>query len=285
MKGGKGMNVKYDFSGKTAVVTGAASGIGEGIALAFAESGASVAILDINMEKGQETAAACEKLGVKAKAFLADITSEESLQSAREGVLETFGTVDFLISHAGVAKVPGLKTNPFTPPIKNLPLEHWEILMDYNLFGAVRVTNAFLDILKDKKDGKVVYTASVAGLKAGSKKPHYHAAKSALINFSKSVAQECGPFNVNVNVVNPGWVYTPIYENLIDVVKNPAWGDAYKDCKTSQEALDVMAKSLGTFLQRSQSVESTAQAYLWLCSDGARELTGQTINVDSGWIV
>ena len=101
--------------------------------------------------------------------------------------------------------------------------------MDYNLFGAVRVTNAFLDILKDKKDGKVVYTASVAGLKAGSKKPHYHAAKSALINFAKSVAQECGPFNVNVNVVNPGWVYTPIYENLIDVVKNPAWGDAYKD--------------------------------------------------------
>ena len=86
------MNVKYDFSDKTAVVTGAASGIGEGIALAFAESGASVAILDINMEKGQETAAACEKLGVKAKAFLADITSEESLQSAREGVLETFGT-------------------------------------------------------------------------------------------------------------------------------------------------------------------------------------------------
>lgn len=69
LKGGKGMNVKYDFSGKTAVVTGAASGIGEGIALAFAESGASVAILDINMEKGQETAAACEKLGVKAKAF------------------------------------------------------------------------------------------------------------------------------------------------------------------------------------------------------------------------
>jgi len=157
--------------------------------------------------------------------------------------------------------------------------------MDYNLFGAVRVTNAFLDILEDKKDGKVVYTASVAGLKAGAKKPHYHAAKSALINFAKSVAQECGPFNVNVNVVNPGWVYTPIYENLIDVVKNPAWGDAYKDCKTSQEALDVMAKSLGTFLQRSQSVESTAQAYLWLCSDGARELTGQTINVDSGWLV
>lgn len=151
------MNVKYDFSGKTAVVTGAASGIGEGIALAFAESGTSVAILDINMEKGQETAAACEKLGVKAKAFLADITSEESLQSAREGVLETFGTVDFLISHAGVAKVPGLKTNPFTPPIKNLPLEHWEILMDYNLFGAVRVTNAFLDILKDKKDGSGIY--------------------------------------------------------------------------------------------------------------------------------
>lgn len=164
-------------------------------------------------------------------------------------------------------------------------MEHWEILFNYNLFGAVRVTNAFLDILKEKKSGKVVFTASVAGCKAGSKKPHYHASKSALINFAKSVAQECGPFNVNVNVVNPGWVYTPIYENLIDVVKNPAWGDAYKDCKTSEEALNVMAKSLGTFLQRAQTVEDTAQAYLWLCSDGSRELTGQTLNVDSGWLV
>lgn len=279
------MNVKYDFSGKVAVVTGAAQGIGAGIAKAFAESGASVAILDINLEKAKEMAAECGKLGVKAEAVLADITSEESLQAAREAVLEAFGTLDFLISHAGVAKVPGLKTNPFTPPIKNLPLDQWEVLFNYNLFGAIRVTNAFLDILKDKKDGKVVYTASVAGFKAGAKKPHYHASKSALMNFAKSVAQECGPFNVNVNVVNPGWVFTPIYANLIDVVKNPAWGDAYKDCKTSEEALDVMAKSLGTFLQRSQSVESTAQAYLWLCSDGARELTGQTINVDSGWIV
>lgn len=279
------MNVSYDFSGKVAVVTGAAQGIGAGIAKAFAQSRASVAILDINLEKARETAAECGQLGVKAEAFAADITSEESLQTAREGVLETFGTVDFLISHAGVAKVPGLKTNPFTPPIKNLPLEHWEILMNYNLFGAVRVTNAFLDILKEKKEGKVVYTASVAGFKAGAKKPHYHASKIALMNFAKSVAQECGPFNVNVNVVNPGWVFTPIYANLIEVVKNPAWGDAYKDCKTSEEALNVMAKSLGTFLQRSQSVEDTAQAYLWLCSDGARELTGQTINVDSGYIV
>lgn len=285
MEGDREMNVKYDFSGKVAVVTGAAQGIGAGIAKAFAQSGASVAILDINEEKAREMAAECGQLGVKAAAVPADITSEESLQAARESVLETFGTVDFLISHAGVAKVPGLKTNPFTPPIKNLPLEHWEILMNYNLFGAVRVTNAFLDILKDKREGKVVYTASVAGFKAGSKKPHYHASKIALMNFAKSVAQECGPFNVNVNVVNPGWVFTPIYKNLIDVVKNPAWGDAYKDCKTSEEALDVMAKSLGTFLQRSQSVEDTAQAYLWLCSDGSRELTGQTINVDSGWIV
>ena len=279
------MNVKYDFSGKVAVVTGAASGIGRGIALAFAEAGAKVAILDINLEKGKETAEACRKFGTQAEAYLADITSEESLQAARENILAEFGTVDFLISHAGVAKVPGLKTNPFTPPIKNLPMEHWEILFNYNLFGAVRVTNAFLDILKEKKSGKVVFTASVAGFKAGAKKPHYHASKCALINFAKSVAQECGPFNINVNVVNLGWVYTPIYENLIDVVKNPAWGDAYKDCKTSEEALNVMARSLGTFLQRAQSVEDTAQAYLWLCSDGSRELTGQTINVDSGWIV
>ena len=279
------MNVTYDFSGKVAVITGAASGIGRGIALAFAEAGAKVAILDINLEQGRETAEVCRKLGSQAEAWMADITDEETLKAAREGILEKFGTVDFLISHAGIAKVPGLKTNPFTPPIKNLPMEHWETLMNFNLFGAVRVTNAFLDILKEKREGKVVYTASVAGLKAGAKKPHYHASKAALINFAKSTAQECGPFNVNVNVVNPGWVFTPIYKNLIDVVKNPAWGDAYKDCKTSEEALDVMAKSLGTFLQRSQSIEATAQAYLWLCSDGARELTGQVLNVDSGWIV
>ncbi len=85
--------------------------------------------------------------------------------------------------------------------------------------------------------------------------------------------------------MNPGFVYTNIYKNLITVVQNPAWGLAYKDCKTSEEALNVMARSQGAFLQRAQTVEDVAQAFLWLCSDGAREITGQVINVDSGYIV
>ena len=175
--------------------------------------------------------------------------------------------------------------NPFSPPIHNLPIEHWKTLYDYNLFGAVRVVHAFLDILKANQDGRLLFTSSVAAYKAGSKKPHYHSSKMALISFAKSMAQECGPYNINVNVVNPGFVYTNIYKNLINVVQNPAWGPAYKDCKTSEEALNVMARSQGAFLQRAQTVEDVAQAFLWLCSDGAREITGQVINVDSGYIV
>lgn len=280
------MNVSYDFSDKVAVVTGAASGIGRGIATALARSGARVALLDINLEQAEEAAKECEALGSpKALAFHADITSSDDLNAARDGVLEAFSTVHFLISHAGVATVPGLKVNPFTPPIQNLPIEHWKTLYDYNLFGAVRVVHAFLDILKANQDGRLLFTSSVAAYKAGSKKPHYHSSKMALISFAKSMAQECGPYNINVNVVNPGFVYTNIYKNLINVVQNPAWGPAYKDCKTSEEALNVMARSQGAFLQRAQTVEDVAQAFLWLCSDGAREITGQVINVDSGYIV
>ena len=109
------MNVSYDFSDKVAVVTGAASGIGRGIATALARSGARVALLDINLEQAEEAAKECEALGSpKALAFHADITSSDDLNAARDGVLEAFGTVHFLISHAGVATVPGLKVNPFT---------------------------------------------------------------------------------------------------------------------------------------------------------------------------
>lgn len=101
------MNVSYDFSDKVAVVTGAASGIGRGIATALARSGARVALLDINLEQAEEAAKECEALGSpKALAFHADITSSDDLNAARDGVLEAFGTVHFLISHAGVATGP-----------------------------------------------------------------------------------------------------------------------------------------------------------------------------------
>ena len=179
------MNVSYDFSDKVDVVTGDASGIGRGIATALARSGARVALLDINLEQAEEAAKECEALGSpKALAFHADITSSDDLNAARDGVLEAFGTVHFLISHAGVATVPGLKVNPFPPPIQNLPIEHWKTLYDYNLFGAVRVVHAFLDILKANQDGRLLFTSSVAAYKAGSKKPHYHSSKMALISFA-----------------------------------------------------------------------------------------------------
>lgn len=274
------MDITYNFTGKTALVTGGSKGIGKAIAIAFAKAGANVAIASTSAAAGQSTVSELKEMNVKAAWYKTDVSSEESVLAMRDAVLKDFGSVDFLVNNAGIGiKHPG-------PPFKGIPAEEFRRIFETNAMGAVYTCKAFYDNFAARKSGKIVNIASIAGIQPSPALPQYCMSKAAIIILSECLAKEMGAFNVNVNVVNPGYVFTDIYgaggENSAAQLLKKQLPQLFGDLTESEDIVKRLAA--GSNLRRMQTPENMADAVLFLCSDAAENISGQCINVDGGII-
>lgn len=194
------------FKGKTVVITGGASGIGRGSALAFAGEGANVVIADLNEARAAETVTAIEALGVQALAVKCDVSKDEDVARLRDAVIARFGGAHILMNNAGVLPVGA---------IEDVPLSEWERVLNINLLSVVRCTKTFLPDLIAAGDAHIVNTASMAGLISFDPfSLAYSASKAAVVSLSEGLAVALKPKNIGVTCLCPGPVRTNIGEHI-----------------------------------------------------------------------
>ncbi|HWX67376.1 MAG TPA: 3-hydroxybutyrate dehydrogenase [Rhodanobacter sp.] len=253
--------------GKTAVVTGAASGIGKEIAMTLAAQGAAIGVADLNLEGAQAVADQIEKLGGKAMAVAMDVTSEEAVNQGIDRVAAEFGSIDILVSNAGIQIVS---------PIDAYAFSDWKKMQAIHVDGAFLTTKAALKhMYKDERGGVVIYMGSVHSHEASLLKCAYVAAKHALLGLARVLAKEGAQKNVRSHVVCPGFVRTPLVDQQIPQ-------QAAKLGISEEEVVKhVMLGSTvdGTFT----TVDDVAQTVLFLCAFPTAALTGQSFIVSHGW--
>lgn len=245
------------MNGNVAVITGAGSGIGKAVAMRLASLGCSVVCGDVNLAAAQETADAIGGKGQQAVAAAVDVSSAASVQAFVERALQTYGSIQFLVNAAGIWQ---RKT------IEEISEEEWNRIIDVNLKGTFLVIKAVVPHLKQNRFGRIVNFASVAGRSGGVwTGPHYAASKGGVIAMTKNLARELGPFGINVNAVAPGIIKTPMTETY------PA---------------EVMTATIQrTPLGRLGEPEDVADAVLFLLTDEARFITGETLEVNGGLLM
>lgn len=254
------------LEGKVALVTGAASGIGRGIARAYLAEGASVAIVDLREGAAKETAAALDPSGKRALGLGMDVTSEASVEAGTEEVVARFGRLDILVSNAGVQIVA---------PTVDFPFEDWRKVVAVHLDGAFLTTRAALRHMYRQKGGSIIYIGSVHSKEASVLKAPYVAAKHGILGLARVVAKEGAEHGVRANVICPGFVRTPLVEKQI-----PEQAAALG--LTADEVVKkVMLKNTvdGEFT----TVEDVAACAVFFADFRTNALTGQSIIVSHGW--
>lgn len=255
------------LNGKVAVVTGAASGIGKEIALTLARAGATIAIADLNQAGADAVAREIEQAGGKAMGVAMDVTSEDAVNQGIDKVAAAYGSIDILISNAGIQIVN---------PIENFAFSDWKKMQAIHVDGAFLTTKAALKhMYKDERGGVVIYMGSVHSHEASPLKSAYVAAKHALLGLARVLAKEGAAHNVRSHVICPGFVRTPLVEKQIP--------EQAKELGISEE--DVVKKVMlgdtvdGVFT----TVEDVAQTALFLCAFPSAAFTGQSFVVSHGW--
>jgi 3-hydroxybutyrate dehydrogenase len=251
---------------KVAVVTGAASGIGLEIARTFAREGAKVVIADRNFVGAAKAAAELGPIEV-AMGVGMDVTDEDQVDAGMSAVVEAFGSIDILVSNAGIQTVG---------PLDQFEFAKWKQLLAIHLDGAFLTTRAALrQMYKQEAGGSVIYIGSVHSKEASVLKAPYVTAKHGLIGLAKVVAKEGAKHRVRANVVCPGFVRTPLVEKQI-----PEQAQAL-GLSEAEVIRDVMLKETvdGEFT----TVEDVAEAVLFLAAFGSSALTGQSLVVSHGW--
>lgn len=247
-----------EFDDRVVLVTGAASGIGQAVALAFAAEGARVALADIDAAGAERAAAGA--LGGGHLAVSMDVTSTQSVNDAVARVTGTLGPIDVLANVAGWDKIA-----PFLETSEDL----WDKIIGINFRGVLATCRAVVPGMAERGSGVVVNTASEAGRAGSSGEAVYSGAKGAVIAFTKSLAREVARHGVRVNAVAPGLTQTPLLESLI--------ADGHG------KLMDAIARS--TPLRRFATPEEVADAVLFLASGRSTFITGQTIGVGGGLVM
>jgi meso-butanediol dehydrogenase/(S,S)-butanediol dehydrogenase/diacetyl reductase len=257
-----------DLSGKTAIVTGGGRGIGRGIVLALAEAGADVAIAEIDLESAESTAKEVEALGRRALVVRMDVADPRSVGEGVGRALERFGGIDILVNNAGVVQD---RSGP------DVTAEDFERCYDVNVKGVWHLTSELVPHFRERGGGKIVNIASIAGRKGNAWLTPYCASKAAAISLTQSYAAALGPHNINVNAVCPGLLWTPMWRKLEGIAR----GDTTAEVVDERAVFDAFLQS-NCPLQREQTPEDIGHAVVFLASEGARNITGQALNVDGG---
>lgn len=256
------VNRLFDLSGRVAIVTGGAMGIGRGIAFLLAHAGASVVIADIDAETAQKVAAQVEAIGPRALVVPCDVSNGSQVRGMVAATIERFGRVDILVNNAGVIPVK---------PVLEMEEEDWDQVLDINLKGTFLCAQAAArDMVQRGQGGKIVNLSSIDGvypLLVGF--AHYDSSKAAVIAFTKNLAKELAPHHVNVNAVAPGIVDTPGVWKLA-----APWGLDPNDIYTPRIPWG-----------RLEQPDDVARAVLFLASEAAEYITGTTLFVEGGFLV
>lgn len=241
------------LNGKTALVTGAAQGIGREIALALASDGADVAICDVNLEAAQKTAADIEGTGRKSLALKANVAASAEVTGMIEQVVEKFGRIDILVNNAGITR-DGL--------ILRMKDEDWDLVLDINLKGAFLCTKASLKHMSKQRTGTIINIASIVGAMGNAGQANYVASKAGLIGLTKTIAREYANRGITANAVAPGFIETAMTQALPENVR-------------AELAKQIPMGKLGT-------PEDVANAVRFLASPWASYISGQVIHVNGG---
>jgi len=257
------------LNGKVAVVTGAASGIGKEIALTLARAGAAVAIADLNQQGADAVAEEIKAAGGRAIGVAMDVTNEEAVNSGIDKVAETFGSVDILISNAGIQIVN---------PIENYAFSDWKKMQAIHVDGAFLTTKAALKhMYKDDRGGIVIYMGSVHSHEASPLKSAYVAAKHALLGLARVLAKEGAKHNVRSHVICPGFVRTPLVDKQIP--------EQAKELGISEDEVIKKVMLGGTVDGVFTTVDDVAQTALFLATFPSAAFTGQSFVVSHGWFM
>jgi 3-hydroxybutyrate dehydrogenase len=253
---------------KVAVITGAASGIGKEIALAFAREGAKVVIADLDQEAAQETASEIDPLVQRALGVGMDVSNEEQVEVGMARAIETFGRLDILISNAGVQIVA---------PLVEFEFANWKKLLSIHLDGSFLTTRAALRQMYRQGSGSIIYMGSVHSKEASPLKAPYVTAKHGLVGLAKVVAKEGAAHGVRANVICPGFVRTPLVEKQIPEQARELGISEAEVVKT------VMLKETvdGEFT----TVQDVAEVTVFLAAFPSNALTGQSVVVSHGWFM
>jgi 3-hydroxybutyrate dehydrogenase len=257
------------LKGKVALVTGAASGIGREIALTYAKDGAKVVIADLNLQGAEAVAAEITKAGGTAMGLTMDVTSESDVDGGVDRAVKTYGSIDILVSNAGIQIVH---------PIEEFPYAEWKKMLAIHLDGAFLTTRAAVrHMYKAKRGGAIIYMGSVHSKEASVLKAPYVAAKHGLIGLAKVVAKEGAKYGVRANVICPGFVRTPLVDKQIP--------EQAKTLGISEQ--DVIKKVMlkETVDGEFTTVQDVAQAALFFAAFETNALTGQSLVVSHGWFM
>lgn len=264
-----------EIANNVAVVTGGASGIGRAIAEEFADEGASVAVWDVADSVEESAAEIAAGSGQSVIGLRADITSTKSLEAALAETASKLGPVDHLVHAAAIG------SGKFGFPFTNLSPEDWIHVLNVNVMGMTRVAHAVAPGLAERKSGTMTFIASIAGQIGSPTDPPYSASKAANINFAQCMAKDLAPSGVRVNVVCPGMVQTPLNRGVWQSWCDRQPEDQKLDYETwAGEKIQKMVP-LGTW----QKPSDIADMVTFLASKRARQVTGQTINVDGGFVM
>ena len=262
------------LAGKVAVVTGGGSGIGRGIVLCMAKEGADIAIPDIQEGNAQDAAREVQGLGRTAIAMRCDVTRAADIGAAFDRVKKDLGRIDILVNNAGMAAPPGM---PFT----NNSEEDWDRAYAVNLKSVFLTSKAIAPYFIERKAGRIINIASIAGPLAALTMPPYSVAKGGVITFTRVIAKELAPHGITVNAICPGVLWTAFWEGLAKYIAdtNPAFQGL-----TPRQVFDKRVADLIP-MKREQTPEDIGWAAVFLASEEARNVTGQALNVDGGSVM
>ena len=254
---------------KSAIITGAASGIGKEIAIIFAREGAKIAIADMNKAAADATAAEINAGGGKAIGVMMDVTDEKAVNDGVAAVVSAFGGVDILVSNAGIQIVH---------PLEEFTYTDWKKMLAIHVDGAFLTTRACLPhMYKSGRGGSVIYMGSVHSKEASMLKAPYVTAKHGLIGLAKVVAKEGAAHGVRANVICPGFVRTPLVEKQIP--------EQAKELGMSEADIVKKVMLKETVDGEFTTVEDVAEVALLFASFPSNALTGQSLVVSHGWFM
>ncbi|MDK2896310.1 MAG: sorbitol-6-phosphate 2-dehydrogenase [Candidatus Atribacteria bacterium] len=250
---------------KIAVITGSASGIGQGIALRFAQEGSHVACWDLNLQGAEATASRVKEFGREAMACSVDVTQSSQIEAAAKQVFDRWGQIDILVNSAGI-----IKANFIT----EIPEEVWDAIITVNLKGTFLCIREIAKYMIERKQGKIISISSKSGKKGGLWLGAYCASKFGIIGLTQSAAMDLAPFKINVNAICPGNVFSTPMWDLLDKEYSKKLG------VPPQEVRKIYREKVP--LGRECTVEDVANVAVFLASSYSDYMTGQAINVTGG---
>ncbi len=245
------------FDGKVAIVTGASRGIGREIAIQLAKEGAKVAVnYSGSKDKAEEVVKLITELGSEAFAIQADVSKVDSVKEMVDQTMDRFGSIDMLVNNAGITK---------DNLLMRMKEDEWDDVININLKGVFLCTKGVTRQMMRQRLGKIVNVASIVGVSGNAGQANYVAAKAGVIGFTKTAAKELASRNITVNAVAPGFITTDMTDELPE---------------------DVKRQMLGVIpLGKLGSTQDVAKTVMFLLSDDAAYITGQTIHVDGGMVM